>query len=39
MLVSTWMQNIVTEVGYLLLGGVVAVIPIYILGLILKNNE
>ena len=33
------MDNIITEVGFILLGGAVAFIPIYILGLILKNGE
>ena len=37
MFVSTWMQNIVTEVGFLLLGGIVAAIPIYIVGMILRG--
>tara|TARA_B100001250_G_C19079058_1_gene477693 strand:- start:237 stop:365 length:129 start_codon:yes stop_codon:yes gene_type:complete len=32
-------DNIITEVGFILLGGAVAFIPIYILGLILKNGE
>ena len=32
-------DNIITEVGFILLGGAVAAIPIYILGLVLKNNE
>tara|TARA_B100000287_G_scaffold127435_1_gene119482 strand:+ start:35 stop:166 length:132 start_codon:yes stop_codon:yes gene_type:complete len=32
-------DSIITEVGFILLGGAVAFIPIYILGLILKNGE
>ena len=32
-------DNIITEVGFILLGGAVALIPIYILGFILKNGE
>ena len=32
-------DNIITEVGFMLLGGAVALIPIYILGSILKNGE
>ncbi len=39
MLVSTWPQNIITEVGFVLLGGMVAVLPVYILGMVLRNNE
>tara|TARA_R100000781_G_scaffold32676_1_gene23809 strand:- start:1104 stop:1208 length:105 start_codon:yes stop_codon:yes gene_type:complete len=31
-------QNIITEVGFVLLGGIVAAIPIYILGLVLKDE-
>ena len=31
-------DNIITEAGFILLGGVVALIPVYILGLILKNG-
>ena len=33
------MDNLITEVGFLLLGGLVAAIPIYIMGMILKGNE
>tara|TARA_R100000008_G_scaffold85814_1_gene76743 strand:- start:132 stop:233 length:102 start_codon:yes stop_codon:yes gene_type:complete len=33
------MDNIITEVGFVLLGGVVAAIPIYIVGLILRSGE
>tara|TARA_B100000287_G_scaffold374972_1_gene375127 strand:- start:318 stop:464 length:147 start_codon:yes stop_codon:yes gene_type:complete len=32
-------DNIITEVGFILLGGVVAAVPIYILGLVLRNGE
>ena len=32
-------DNLITEVGFLLLGGLVAFIPIYILGLVLKGEE
>tara|TARA_B100000287_G_scaffold225883_1_gene213126 strand:- start:418 stop:528 length:111 start_codon:yes stop_codon:yes gene_type:complete len=31
-------ENIITEVGFILIGGVVAAIPIYILGLVLRNG-
>ena len=31
-------DNIITEVGFILLGGVVAFIPVYIMGLILKEE-
>ena len=33
------MDNIITEVGFILLGGAVAFIPIYIIGIILKGGE
>ena len=33
------MDNLITEIGFILLGGAVAFIPIYILGLVLKNGE
>ena len=33
------LDNIITEVGFILLGGVVAVIPIYILSLVLRSAE
>ena len=33
------MDNIITEVGFILLGGLVAAVPIYIMGLVLKNGE
>jgi hypothetical protein len=39
MFVSTWSQNIITEVGFVLLGGMVAVLPVYFLGMVLRNNE
>ena len=32
-------DNIITEVGFILLGGAVALIPVYILGLVLKGEE
>jgi len=32
-------DNIITEMGFILLGGAVAFIPIYILGLVLKGEE
>ena len=32
-------DNIITEAGFILLGGVVAFVPIYILGLVLKGEE
>tara|TARA_Y100000361_G_C10907090_1_gene212027 strand:- start:385 stop:528 length:144 start_codon:yes stop_codon:yes gene_type:complete len=32
-------DNIITEIGFILLGGVVALIPVYILGLVLKGEE
>ena len=33
------MENIITEVGFVLLGGMVAAVPIYILGLILRSGD
>ncbi len=33
------MDNIITGVGFILLGGAVAFIPVYILGLVLKGEE
>tara|TARA_Y100000817_G_scaffold169202_1_gene132286 strand:+ start:203 stop:310 length:108 start_codon:yes stop_codon:yes gene_type:complete len=33
------MDNIITEAGFVLLGGAVAFIPIYIIGIILKGGE
>ena len=32
-------DNIITEMGFILLGGAVAFIPIYLLGLVLKGEE
>ena len=32
-------DNIITEAGFILIGGAVALIPVYILGLILKGDE
>ncbi len=32
------MDNIITEIGYILIGGAVAFIPVYLLGLVLKNG-
>ena len=32
-------DSIITEVGFMLIGGVAALIPIYLLGLVLKNGE
>ena len=31
-------DNIITEVGFILLGGAVAAVPIYILGVVLRNG-
>ncbi len=31
-------DNIITEVGFVLLGGIAALIPVYILGTVLKNG-
>jgi len=33
------LNNIITEVGFILLGGLVALIPVYLLGLVLKEND
>ena len=33
------MENIITEVGFVLLGGAVAVVPIYLLSLILRSGD
>ena len=33
------MDNIITEVGFILIGGAVAFIPIFIIGQILKQND
>tara|TARA_R100000152_G_C6660861_1_gene99779 strand:+ start:375 stop:491 length:117 start_codon:yes stop_codon:yes gene_type:complete len=32
-------DNIVTEIGFVLLGGAVAAVPLYILGLFLRNEN
>ena len=32
-------DTIITEVGFILLGGAVAFIPIYLLGLVLREKE
>ena len=36
--IKEMVENIITEAGFILIGGAVAFIPIYILGLILKNG-
>ena len=33
------MDSIITEMGFILLGGIVAVVPVYLLGLALKQND
>ena len=33
------MENVITEVGFVLLGGMVAAVPIYILSLILRSGD
>ena len=33
------MENIITEVGFVLLGGAVAVVPLYLLSLILRSED
>ena len=33
------MDNIITEVGYIILGGTLALIPVLLLGLILKGEQ
>ena len=33
------MDNIITEVGYLILGGTLALIPVLLLGCVLKGDE
>ena len=33
------MDSIITEMGFILLGGIVAALPVYILGLVLKGND
>ena len=37
--IKEMVDNIITEMGFILLGGAVAFIPIYILGLVLKGEE
>ena len=32
-------DNIITEGGFILLGGIVALVPVYILGIVLKGDE
>ena len=32
------MDNIITEIGYILIGGAVASIPVYLLGIVLQNG-
>ena len=32
------MDNIITEIGYILIGGAVAFVPVYLLGIVLKNG-
>ena len=32
-------DNIITEVGFILLGGLVALVPVYILGTVLRGDE
>ena len=33
------MDSVITEMGFILLGGIVAFIPVYLLGLVLKEND
>ena len=33
------MDNIITEVGYIILGGAIALIPVLLLGFVLKGDE
>jgi hypothetical protein len=33
------MDSVITEMGFVILGGIVAVIPVYLLGLALKQND
>ena len=33
------MDSIISEMGFILLGGIVAAIPVYLLGLALKQND
>ena len=39
MFVSTWPQNMITEIGYLIFGGALAAIPILLLGLVLNRGN
>ncbi len=32
-------DNIITEVGFILLGGAVAAVPLYVIGLFLRNQN
>ena len=32
------MDNIITEIGYILIGGAVAFVPVYFLGIVLQNG-
>ena len=32
-------DSIITEVGFILLGGAVAAVPLYIIGMVLKSGE
>ena len=32
------MDNIITEIGYILIGGAVAFVPVYLLGIVLQNG-
>ena len=32
-------DNIITEVGFILLGGLFALVPVYILGTVLRGDE
>ena len=32
-------DNIITEVGFIVLGGLVALVPVYILGTVLRGDE
>ena len=33
------MDNIITEIGYIILGGTLALIPVLLLGFVLKGEE
>ena len=39
MFVSTWPQNMITELGYLIFGGALAAIPILVLGLVINRGN